>query len=47
MAEIAGNSFVKAGSDNLPNVDIFMLMEFIESNDCFNAAEIRGVKAEW
>ncbi|KAJ8985406.1 hypothetical protein NQ317_017033 [Molorchus minor] len=43
---MAAKDFVKAQSDNLPNVDSFMLMEFIRSNDCFNAAEIRGVKAQ-
>ncbi|XP_031359073.1 uncharacterized protein LOC116182672 [Photinus pyralis] len=37
--------FVKAGSNNLPSVDIFMVMEFIKNDDRFNAAEIRGIKA--
>lgn len=40
------SSFVKASSDNLPNVDVYMLMEFMRSNDYVNAAEVREIKAQ-
>lgn len=37
--------FIKAKSDDLPKVDIFMIGEFLKNDDRFNAAEIRGAKA--
>ncbi|KAF5280940.1 hypothetical protein FQA39_LY17920 [Lamprigera yunnana] len=37
--------FMKAQSDNLPSVDLFMVIQFIARNDCYNAAEIRDVRA--
>lgn len=37
--------FVQADSRNLPNIDIFMVLEFINEDDRFNAAEIRMVKS--
>lgn len=37
--------FVKADSRNLPKIDIFMVAEFIKTDDRFNATEIRLVKA--
>lgn len=39
------SSFVKASSENLPTVHIFMVHTFLKGDDRFNAAEIRGVKA--
>ena len=38
-------NFVKADSSNLPNLDMFMVMEFIKEDCRFNAAEIRLAKA--
>ncbi|XP_046142526.1 uncharacterized protein LOC114882098 [Osmia bicornis bicornis] len=37
--------FVKADSTNLPNIDVFMVAEFVKNDDRYNAAEIRLVKA--
>ena len=37
--------FVKTDSRNLPKIDIFMVAEFIKTDNRFNAAEIRLVKA--
>ncbi|XP_031337157.1 uncharacterized protein LOC116166348 [Photinus pyralis] len=42
---MSSENFVKASSNNLPSVDIFMVMEFIKEDDRFNAAEFRNVKA--
>ncbi|XP_026741056.1 uncharacterized protein LOC113503360 [Trichoplusia ni] len=37
--------FVKAQSDNLPKIDVFMMSTFFASNPDFTSAEIKGVKA--
>ncbi|KAF5277326.1 hypothetical protein FQR65_LT16016 [Abscondita terminalis] len=37
--------FVIAQSDNLPKVDLFMVMQYITNSDCYNSAEIKGWKA--
>lgn len=37
-------NFVKADYNNLPNVDIFMITDFIRNDNRFNSAEIRGAK---
>lgn len=37
--------YVKAKSDNLPQIDIFMVGEFLKGDERFSAAEIRGAKA--
>lgn len=37
--------FVKAQSDNLPQIDAFMMTAYFASNPDFTSAEIRGVKA--
>lgn len=39
------DKFVKATSNNLPRVDIFMVHELIKRDDRFNIAEVAGVKA--
>jgi hypothetical protein len=36
----------KANSRNLPKVDVFMIGEYLKKNDCYNIAEIQGVKAQ-
>ncbi|KAK5647089.1 hypothetical protein RI129_005553 [Pyrocoelia pectoralis] len=36
--------YLKAMSDNLPRVDVFMLAEFLKKDDRFNTAEIHGAK---
>lgn len=36
--------FMKAQSDNLPNVDVFMIAKYFQGNPCFTSSE-RGVKA--
>ncbi|KYM96997.1 hypothetical protein ALC62_12331 [Cyphomyrmex costatus] len=44
---MSGNKvFVRAQSDNLPTVNIFMVTEFFKNNECFNVAESRGVKTD-
>ena len=45
MANRLEERFVKADSRNLPKVDIFMVYEYISTDDRFDAPEIRGVKA--
>ncbi|KAJ8941371.1 hypothetical protein NQ318_000837 [Aromia moschata] len=42
---MASEGFVKASTNNLPCIDIFMVMEFIKNDERFNAAEFKGVKA--
>lgn len=37
--------FVKAQSDNLPKIDVFMMTAYFASNLDFTSAEIKGVKA--
>lgn len=38
------SDFVKANSNNLPKVDMFMICEYVKNNDNFNAAEFRNAK---
>lgn len=38
------DGYSAANSTNLPNVDHFMLMQYMCNNESFNAAEIRGAK---
>lgn len=38
------SGFVKAQSDNLPSIDMFMIWELMKVDDRFTAAEIRGAK---
>jgi hypothetical protein len=46
IANILESGFIKANLTNLPKIDAFMLCEFIkESDDKFNAAEVRNAKA--
>ncbi|KAK4882331.1 hypothetical protein RN001_005650 [Aquatica leii] len=42
---MASEGFVKASTNNLPCVYIFMVNEFIRNDERFNAAEFKGVKA--
>jgi hypothetical protein len=42
----ADERFVKADSRNLPKVDVFMIGEYLNKNDCHNVAEVQGVKAQ-
>lgn len=37
--------FVKAQSDNLPKIDVFMMSSFFANNTDFMSTEIKGVKA--
>lgn len=37
--------FIKAKSDNIPDVDIFMITDFLKNDVRFNSAEVRGAKA--
>lgn len=37
--------FVKADSTNLPKISIFMVWEYIVSDERYNAPEVRGIKA--
>ncbi|XP_074030188.1 uncharacterized protein [Leptinotarsa decemlineata] len=37
--------FVMAQSDNLPRIDVFMMISFFANHPDFTSAEIRGVKA--
>jgi hypothetical protein len=43
---MATEGFVKASTNNLPLVHIFMVTEFIKNDERFNAAEFKGVKAD-
>ncbi|CAG9765863.1 unnamed protein product [Ceutorhynchus assimilis] len=38
-------SYCKGRSDNLPRIDSFMVVTFLQNNPCFTSAEIKGVKA--
>jgi hypothetical protein len=42
----ADGRFVKADSRNLPKVDVFMIGEYLNKNDCYNVVEIQSVKAQ-
>ena len=37
--------FVKADSENLPKISMFMMLEYFTSDPKYTAPEIRGVKA--
>lgn len=37
--------FIKAKFDNIPDVDIFMITNFLKNDIRFNSAEVRGAKA--
>ncbi|KAH0548076.1 hypothetical protein KQX54_000144 [Cotesia glomerata] len=37
--------FIKAKSDKIPDVDIFMITDFLKNDVRFNSAEVRGTKA--
>lgn len=37
--------YVKAQSDNLPKIDVFMMTAYFTSNSDFTSTEIKGVKA--
>lgn len=37
---------MQAKSDNLPKITVLMLSDFFIQSECFNIAEIKGVKAE-
>ena len=45
MANVIKEGFQKADSRNLPEVDIFMVHEFLCKDDRFNSPEVRGSKA--
>ncbi|KAF2906070.1 hypothetical protein ILUMI_00107 [Ignelater luminosus] len=36
--------FLQAKSDNLPQIDVFMVAEFFRNDECFTASELSGVK---
>jgi hypothetical protein len=38
--------FVKADSRNLPKVDVSMIGEYLNKNECYNVAEVQSVKAQ-
>lgn len=40
-----GKIFVRADDRNLPIVDSFMLLTFLQENKDFNIAEVKGWKA--
>jgi hypothetical protein len=42
----ANEIFVKADSRNLPNVDVSMIGEYLNKNECYNVAEVQGVKVQ-
>ena len=42
---MTAEGFVKASTNNLPSVDMFMVMDYIKKDECFNFAEIKGAKA--
>jgi hypothetical protein len=42
----ADERFVKADSRNLLKVDVFMIGEYLNKNDCYNVAEVQGVKTQ-
>lgn len=37
--------FVRADSTNLPKISIFMVWEYIVTDERYNAPEVRGIKA--
>jgi hypothetical protein len=42
----ANERFVKADSRNLPKVDVCIIGEYLNKNDCYNVAEVQCVKAQ-
>ncbi|XP_018395225.1 PREDICTED: uncharacterized protein LOC108773788 [Cyphomyrmex costatus] len=44
MVKTIESGYVKADSNNLPKIDMFMVCEYIKQDDRFNAAEVRGSK---
>jgi hypothetical protein len=42
----ADERFVKAYSRNLLKVDVFMIGEYLNKNDCYNVGEIQSMKAQ-
>lgn len=44
MGTALKSGFVKASSENLPVVDLEMLVSYIAANPAFVGAEMRGVK---
>jgi hypothetical protein len=42
----ANETFDKADSRNLPEVNVFMTGEYLKKNDCYNVAEVQSVKAQ-
>lgn len=47
MANILDPGFLEANSTNLPTPHVFMVWEYIVTNDRYNAPEVRGVKATY
>lgn len=43
--EMTDIGYVKAQSDNLPKIDVFMMTAYFTSNSDFTSTEIKGVKA--
>jgi hypothetical protein len=41
----ADERFVEADSRNLPKVDVFMIGEYLNKNDCYNVAECESTEA--
>lgn len=37
--------FVKADSTNLPKINMFMVIDLLQSDDRYNMPELRGAKA--
>lgn len=38
------NGYIQASSENLPRVDLEMMLDFITESDLYNSAELRGKK---
>ena len=38
--------FIKADSGNLPEVDVFMIMDYFNRNKDFLSTEMKGIKLE-
>ena len=39
-------NFVRAQSDNLPEVNVMMVLDYFQHHDCFNIVESAGIKME-
>ena len=46
MANRLDPGFMKADSSNLPEIDVFMVAEYVKNCDFFNQAEVRNVKLQ-